>query len=52
MGPVPADKCELLIDATNKLPDEQFVIINGSKEHAVTLEDGNVYEFTLEVKRK
>ncbi|HEX9981605.1 MAG TPA: carboxypeptidase-like regulatory domain-containing protein [Flavobacterium sp.] len=46
---IPAGRYELLLDATNQLPDTEFMVVEGSKSLAVTLEDGQAMEIDLVV---
>jgi hypothetical protein len=48
---LPAGRYELLLDADDDFPSDQFVVIEGSKEQVVELEDGQTIEINLEVKR-
>lgn len=48
---LPAGRYELLLDADDDFSSDQFVVIEGSKEQVVELEDGQAIEINLEVKR-
>lgn len=48
---LPAGRYELLLDADDDFPSNQFVVMEGSKEQVVELEDGQSIEINLEVKR-
>lgn len=48
---IPAGRYELLLDADNDFPDEQYQVIQGQKDQVVELQDGQGVEVNLEVKR-
>lgn len=48
---LPAGRYELLLDADNDFPSDQFAVMEGSKEQVVELEDGQTIEINLELKK-
>ena len=48
---LPAGRYELLLDADDDFPSDQFAVMEGSKEQVVELEDGQTIEINLEVKK-